>query len=88
MSANTGTIEKWLPRDRLRPVKNKEPPISVIQLTPDLNELWRDLNVHDLNELEFYSSESEEKHAPCKPTAPWYHLPPFQIQPNYNINLS
>ena len=36
MSKKIGTIEKWLPHDRLRLMKNKEPPISVIQLLPDL----------------------------------------------------
>ena len=37
MSRNIGKIEKWLPRERLRLVKrNKEPPIFLIPISPDL----------------------------------------------------
>ena len=63
----TSLCRLGLPRNRLRLVKNKEPSISVTQLIPDLNESC-DLNEHDLNELEFYSSESEEEHAPREPS--------------------
>ena len=48
MSKLIGTIKKWLPHDGLRLVKNKEPPISVIQLPPDLmgvtNKYCKNLN--------------------------------------------
>ena len=87
MSINIWKIEKWLPHDRFRLVKNKEPSISVIQLTTDLNELGRDLNEHDLNERELYFSDSQEEHAPREPTVPWYHLRPIQNQPNYRVSL-
>ena len=48
MSEMIGTIEKWLPHDRLRLTKNKEPSISVIQFPPDLmgvtNKYCKNLN--------------------------------------------
>ena len=72
MSTNIGKIEKWLSVI----VKNKAPPIKVLQLTPDLSEHGRNLNEHDLNEAELYSSNTEEEHAPSEPTAPRYYLGP------------
>ena len=49
MPTSIEKIEKWLHRDRLIFVKNKELPIKVIQLIPDLKEHGRHLNEHDLN---------------------------------------
>ena len=87
MSTNIRKIGKSLPRDKLRLIKNKDPPTSVMQLTPDLNEQERDLNEHDLKKPEFYSSGSEEKHVPRAPIVPRYHLQARRIQPNYHVNL-
>ena len=88
MSANTGKIEKWLPCDRLGLVKNKEPPISVTQLIPHLNEPGCELNKQDLNGPEFYSSDSEVEHASPEPQVPRSQLRQRRIQPHCGLNLS
>lgn len=71
MSVNIETIKKEVPRDRLRLVRNKEPSTTVMQSTPNSNELdmiWTNMiwtNLNSIYLVSFTTTPNSTK-LPCK----------------------